>query len=433
MNSRKEEIKAAMTAARAKTLWLLGQVPEEFLKRRVHSFYSPIGWHFGHIARTEEYWIICKALGRPCLDEHYTFLFADLAENPKDNRVNLPERAEIIAYLEMVRAATFSALDTADLSSADPFLADGYGWEFALQHECQHQETICEMMQLIQKACLPGGPEIPARLGFVTEREDSERFKTNMVPIPAGSFVMGSDDRHGYDNEKGAHEVHVDAFEIGRTPVTAGQWMEFVGGHGYENPGYWSQEGWAWRCAEDVSLPEYWVEDENASRIHYAGPFGLREINPNEPVSCISWFEAEAFAKFKGMRLPTEEEWEYAARGPSSLLFPWGDELATEGQACHAMGRWGPVAVGTHPSGASPFGVEDMAGNVWEWTSSAFLPYPGFEAFPYDGYSKDHMQGLHRVCRGGSWATSPAILRSSFRNWYVPTYRQGFLGLRLAR
>src|SRR4051812_34834816 len=143
LERRREALKATMTAAREKTLWLLSQVPEDFLKKRVHTFYSPIGWHFGHIARTEEYWIICKALGRPCLDEHYTFLFADLVENPKDNRVNLPSREEIVAYLSMVRLATFDALGSADLNSGDAFLAEGYGWEFALQHECQHQETIC--------------------------------------------------------------------------------------------------------------------------------------------------------------------------------------------------------------------------------------------------------------------------------------------------
>src|SRR5579862_9280609 len=137
MTRRKEELKAAMTQTREKTLWLFSQVPDEFLKRRVHSFYSPIGWHFGHIARTEEFWIICKALGRPCLDEHYTFLFADLPENPKDDRIHLPTREEIVEYLAMVRRFTFEALDSAELESTDPFLADGYGWEFALQHESQ--------------------------------------------------------------------------------------------------------------------------------------------------------------------------------------------------------------------------------------------------------------------------------------------------------
>jgi iron(II)-dependent oxidoreductase len=238
---------------------------------------------------------------------------------------------------------------------------------------------------------------------------------------------MGSDDRHVYDNEKDAHEVRVEAFELASMPVTAAEWCEFMADGGYERRELWTADGWAWRDREGATRPEYWLEDGR-----YAGPAGPREIDPREPVSCVSWYEADTFARWAGARLPTEEEWEYAARGSRSLPYPWGSE-SPEGRACHAMESWGPVAAGRFPSGASPFGILDMAGNVWEWTSTPFLPYPGFEAFPYDGYSKDHMKGEHRVCRGGSWATSARILRSSFRNWYVPSYRQGFLGLRLAR
>jgi len=429
MRGRKERLKVEMTAAREKTLWLLDQVPEEFLKKRVHTFYSPIGWHFGHIARTEEYWIICQAVGRPCLDEHYTFLFADLPENPKDNRVNLPSRSEIVDYLAFVRRATFTALDEADLDSADPFLADGYAWEFALQHECQHQETICELMQLIQKASDPF--VIPSLRGISSESAAGrDPSFLGMTKIAAGSFHMGSDDRHGYDNEKRAHEVRVEAFELAKTPVTASEWLAFISEGGYSRQELWSAEGWAWRESEDTTMPEYWLEPEDGYLYH--GPHGLRAIHSNEPVSCVSWYEADAYARWAGMRLPTEAEWEYAACGPDSRTYPWGGQ-EPDGRACFAMTSWGPQPAGSYPSGASPFGVLDMAGSVWEWTSTPFLPYPGFEAFPYDGYSKDHMKGLHNVCRGGSWATSAKILRSSFRNWYVPSYRQGFLGVRLAR
>jgi gamma-glutamyl hercynylcysteine S-oxide synthase len=408
MTDRKQQIKAEMTAAREKTLWLLSQVPEEFLKKRVHSFYSPIGWHFGHVARTEEFWIICTALGQPCLDEHYTFLFADLPENPKDNRVHLPSRKEIIDYLAMVRAATFDSLDRADLDSDNPFLADGYGWEFALQHECQHQETICEMLLLIQKSSEQGLCVPPMKTAIGSRLPE-------MLQIPGGTFLMGSDDRHGYDNEKSAHEVRVESFEMARTQVTAAQWLRFMNEGGYSRAELWSPEGWAWRCQEQATMPEYWVAVDDGYA--YVGPLGLRAIHPEEPASCVSWFEADAFARWAGMRLPTEEEWEFAAR-------PTED-------ACFAMTNWGPEPVASHS--ANELGLFDMAGNVWEWTSTPFLPYPGFKAFPYDGYSKDHMKGLHKVCRGGSWATSAKILRPTFRNWYVPTYRQGFLGVRLAK
>jgi iron(II)-dependent oxidoreductase len=154
-------------------------------------------------------------------------------------------------------------------------------------------------------------------------------------------------------------------------------------------------------------------------------------------VSSVSWFEADAYARWAGKRLPTEAEWEYAAaHDPAvgrSCVYPWGDDEPTPDLACFDIAEWQPAPVGDRPDGASALGLLDMAGGVWEWTASPFLPYPNFEAWPYDGYSREHMDGRHFVCRGGSWATSAPNLRCAFRNWYVPTYRQGFLGLRCAQ
>ncbi len=394
----------------------MDQVPDRFLRERVHSFYSPIGWHFGHVGRTEEYWVICAALKEQPVDEQLTFLFADLPDNPKDNRIHIPDRDGIKAYMSATRAHVLDALETCDLSTDDPYLADGYAWEFAVQHECQHQETIAEMLQLIQKQLPPVSVELP---------KWTSHHQTEWVNIPGDTFTMGSDDRHGYDNEKCEHQETVAPFRLAKTQVTAYQWTQFMEDGGYRRPELWSKEGWAWRCTEDATAPEYWIQQPDGWA--YFGPHGVRPIQPAEAASCLSWFEADAFARWAGKRLPTEEEWEYAA-GPSK--YPWGDSMAVDKEACHGLSNWAPDVVGRRLAGA--FGLQDMAGNVWEWTSSKFLPYPGFEAFPYDGYSKDHMKGLHQVCRGGSWATSPTILRRTFRNWYVPTYRQGFLGLRLA-
>lgn len=418
-----DALAARLRSVRERTIELLAAVPEPYLTRRVHDFYSPIGWHFGHIGRTEEYWTCHKGCGRPLLDDALSFLFADLPENPKDARVNLPSRAEIVRYLHETRLRSETALREADLGSPDRILAQGFAWDFAVQHECQHQETIAEMLQLIAKDQGPTRPkgEPP------TWRSDLDEDR---IEIPGGRFFMGTDSPLVYDNERNAHAVDVAGFRLNRFPVTAYQWTLFMDDGGYDRPDLWTKEGWEWRDRDRAICPEYWFQSGGSWAIY--GPEGPRWIEPDEPASSLSWFEADAYARWAGRRLPSEEEWEYAAAGARSATYPWGEVLPDPETANFGQRDWRPTPVGHRPNGASWCGVEDLAGGVWEWTSSPFLPYPGFEAFPYDGYSKDHMQGAHRVCRGGSWSTAAPILRCTFRNWYVPTYRQGFLGLRLA-
>ena len=399
---RKAELRAAMAATRERTLALMEWVPDDFLKVRVHDFYSPVGWHFGHIGRTEELWACETALGKVPLDDQLSLLFVNVPENPKDGRVHLPSRAEIVAYLAETRERALLALDGAEIGAdAPPLLRDGYAWEFARLHECQHQETIWELLQLIRKAegeLKASSSELPLSLRGTSVREIVHVQHEYLglgdeVSLPAATFTMGSDDPHAYDNEHPAHSVEIAAFALDRTPVTAKHWQKFMVDGGYDRPELWNPDGWAWRCAESVTAPEYWYLAGDAVGYHYFGPAGLRAIDPDEPVSSLSWYEADAYARWAGKRLPTEAEWEYAA----GLNLP---EL------------------------------KGMLGAIWQWTASPFLPYPGFVAYPYDGYSKDHMDGNHFVCKGGSWATAPDIARPAFRNWYVPTYRQGFLGLR---
>jgi len=501
VTERKREISAEMARVRARTLRLVSEVPEALWSRRVHDFYSPIGWHFGHIGMTEEFWTCGRALRLAALDDRLCFLFANIPENPKDNRVHLPSRPAIVAYLAATRERALAGLDSAALDSDDPLLADGYAWEFAIQHECQHQETIAELLQLVQQYAfgqdslfarseslsapsvqprgnldivsggqgaggpeakefipsLPAPPSVAPSLSTPSSSDDfvagapgsapseahTARFaallpapsagRQELIKIPAGAFMMGSDERHGYDNEKRAHVVEVATFELAREPVTAGEWIAFIEDGGYELPAHWSSEGWAWRNLCDVCLPEYWLRTCDG----YAcfGAEGLRDVDQDEPVSSLSWYEADAYARWAGQRLPTEIEWEYAAtlgEAGDRQRFPWGDSPDGAELADCELRCWRPKAVNRLPP-AGPAGLRGMAGGVWEWTASPFLPYPGFEAFPYDGYSKEHMDGRHYACRGGSWATDRRILRASFRNWYVPTYRQGFLGVRCAR
>ncbi len=419
--ARKQNIKERLSAVRTTTLQLFRDVPEDYLRRRVHSFYSPIGWHFGHVGRTEEYWV-CQATGQAPCDERLSFLYADLKENPKDNRVNIPDRQATLEYLAKTREAAILALDTADLDSDKRLLKNGYAWEFAIQHECQHQETITEMLCLIHREQGPQEVDCPEWKGS---------GQPEFVEIPGGDHLMGSDDPQSYDNEFPLHSVFVKPFLLAKTPVTAFQWSRFMADGGYHRQELWAPEGWRWRTYESVEAPEYWVDLGSGAWAQY-GFEGVRPMHPEEPAMCLSWFEADAFARWSNLRLPTEEEWEFAASGLVERTYPWGDTGPSASCATHARSAGGPMPVGACAKGMSPFGVLDMAGNCWEWTSSPFLPYPGFEPFPYDGYSKDHMNGEHYVCRGGSWATAGPILRCSFRNWYVPSYRQGFLGLRLA-
>jgi iron(II)-dependent oxidoreductase len=247
-----------------------------------------------------------------------------------------------------------------------------------------------------------------------------------------------------YDNERPAHRVHVPAFWIDVLPVSNAAHAAFVEAGGYDDERLWSPAGWAWRRAEGLSAPQFWRREAGT---WVRRRFGRDEpVPPDEPVQHVCWYEAQAHAAWAGRRLPTEAEWEKAcAHDPASgrsRRFPWGDgeptpELANLG---HAAAR--PAPLGAYPRGASAYGVEQMIGDVWEWTASEFAGYPGFDAFPYREYSevffprpdgRGECRGEYKVLRGGSWATHPSAVRSTFRNWDYPIRRQIFAGFRLAR
>jgi iron(II)-dependent oxidoreductase len=253
------------------------------------------------------------------------------------------------------------------------------------------------------------------------------------VFVPAGRFTMGtSTEPWALDNERPAHPVDLPAYFIDRYPVTNGQFREFIDAGGYADPRWWSAEGWAHRQEAGLTGPQHWHGDGTATR------FGRREpIDGAAPVVHVCWFEADAFARWAGKRLPTEAEWEKAARfDPAtgrSRRYPWGDDDPDEAVANLGQRHLAPAPIGAYPAGASPTGVHQLIGDVWEWTASDFTGYPGFTAFPYREYSEVFFGPDYKVLRGGSFGTDAAAARGTFRNWDYPIRRQIFSGFRCAR
>ena len=244
--------------------------------------------------------------------------------------------------------------------------------------------------------------------------------------------VDASSEPYSLDNERPAHIVDVPAFRIGRVPVTNGEWAQFVDDGGYAQPRWWSTRGWERRQNAGLTAPQFWNADgQTRSR------FGrVENIPADEPVQHVSYFEAEAYAAWAGARLPTETEWEKACAWDPEInarrRYPWGTEEPSATRVNLGGEALRPAPVGAYPAGASAYGVEQMLGDVWEWTSSTLQPWPGFTPMIYQLYSEPFFGGDYRVLRGGAWAVESAILRPSFRNWDHPYRRQIFSGVRLA-
>jgi gamma-glutamyl hercynylcysteine S-oxide synthase len=418
----KEQIANLLGEARARTLFLIAPVAEEDLDR-VHSrLMSPLVWDLGHIAAFEDLWV-CRASGlelmRPELSDVY-----DAAETPRPGRGDLPylRRDDAIAYMDQVRERTLSVLVAADLSPGSNRLnANGLVWEMLVQHEHQHNETMLQTLALAE----PGVFALARR-----ELPPLAATGPEMVRVESGPFQMGDGgEGFAYDNELPRHEVVLDAFEIDRLPVTNGDYLQFVEDGGYRRSELWRPEGWEWRETEGVDRPLYWTADGGIRSFER-----VEALDPSLPVMHVSWYEADAYARWRGVRLPTEAEWEKAASWDGAKRrYPWGAEPPSTVHANLDQLAFGPARAGAYPEGAAPCGALGMVGDGWEWTASDFGGYPGFRAFPYREYSEVFFGGNYRVLRGGSWATRARVARTSFRNWDFPQRRQIFAGFRCAR
>jgi iron(II)-dependent oxidoreductase len=415
-----------LTRARERTLGLVAFDDAE-LRRQYDPLMSPLVWDLAHIGQQEELWLLRDGdPDRPGMLEPVVERLYDAFVNSRASRVNLPllPPADARGYCETVRNKVLDTLDALP--------DDGTDFRFALvlSHEHQHDETMLQAINLRSGVPLlgPGTALPPGRPGVTG----------TSVSVPGGEFVLGVDavtEPHSLDNERPAHLVDVPAFRIGRVPVTNGEWRQFVDDGGYERRQWWSEPGWAHRQQAGLTAPQFWNGDGTRTRFGH-----VEEISADEPVQHVTFYEAEAYARWAGARLPTEVEWEKACAwdpvAEQRRRYPWGSSAPTAHLANLGGDALRPAPAGAYPAGASAYGVEQMLGDVWEWTVSTLRPWPGFTPMIYDRYSQPFFDGAgsgdYRVLRGGSWAVAPSILRPSFRNWDHPIRRQIFSGVRLA-
>ncbi len=433
MDTRSGGIKSALverlTEARERTRWLLRTVSDEDLALQHDPIMSPLIWDYGHIGNYEELWLLEKAFGKG-LSNRDLYDIYDASLHPREERpsLNLLDREGADVYLDAVREAVLRAVEAADLAREDPLLKAGFVYHMILQHECQHNETMLQTLQLMR-----GEGYRPQSMVELPEGNPTDE----MAHVEGGTFIMGTDDRAwALDNERDAHEVDVEGFYLDRTPVTNRAYLGFLEDGGYEREDLWSSEGWAWIQSQRISAPKHWYQREPHS--WWTERFGFDEpLSMDAPVVHVSFYEADAYARWAGKRLPTEAEWEKAAswdpKTGTKRLFPWGDEPPTPEKANLDQLAFMPAEVGAYPAGASAYGVLGMIGDLWEWTASDFAAYPGFESFPYREYSEVFFGPDYKVLRGGSWATRPDAIRNTFRNWDYPIRRQLFVGFRCAK
>lgn len=420
-------IEAVLTRARERTTALTEAVDEADLVAQHSPLMSPLVWDLAHIGNQEELWLVRDVGGREPVRADIDHLY-DAFRHARADRPALPllDPTQARGYVHTVRDKVWDVLEASPLAG-HRLVHNGFAFGMIAQHEQQHCETMLATHQLRR-----GTPALSATAPPAARVPVGEE-----VIIAAGAFTMGtSTDPWALDNERPEHRVELPGYAIDAAPVTNAQYQAFIDDGGYERPELWSRRGWKHRLDAGLTAPQFWQRDSDDT--WWRTVFGISSpVRPQQPVVHVCWFEAEAYATWAGKRLPTEAEWEKAARYDPYTgrchRYPWGDTEPDENTANLGQVHLEPADVGAYPTGASPAGVHQLIGDVWEWTASGFEPYPGFEAFPYREYSEVFHGGDYRVLRGGSFGTDPVACRSTFRNWDHPIRRQIFSGFRLAR
>jgi gamma-glutamyl hercynylcysteine S-oxide synthase len=430
----RHDLSARLSDARSRTDELFAIVRDESMYERPIVERHRIIFYVGHLEAFDWNLLAERAFGlRPfqrTFDQLFSFGIDPVGGGlPTDTPADWPNREEISRYIRGVREKLDHAIDEALAKPGEGHPQLKTMLEVAIEHRLMHAETLAYMLHRLPSEKKIGEPIVrtPARA----------RVKTDLVEIPAGTATLGlkieKGDEFGWDNEMEAHEVNVAAFSIEKCNVTNRDLLRFIEAGGYKNRALWDERSWKWRSAENVEYPAFWRRDGNLWV--YRAMFGEVRLPLDWPVY-LSHAEATAYANWLGRKLPTEAQFHRAAYGsPKSAgtgrLYPWGSDAPSERHGNFDFHSWEPSPVGTHPAGASAFGVQDLVGNGWEWTSTEFAPFPGFKAMSfYPGYSANFFDGKHYVMKGGSPRTAACMLRSSFRNWFQPHYPYAYATFR---
>ncbi|OAH12357.1 ergothioneine biosynthesis protein EgtB [Streptomyces jeddahensis] len=419
---------SALLTARDRTALLTGCVEDPDLTAQHSPLMSPLVWDLAHIGNQEEQWLLRAVAGQEAIRPEIDPLY-DAFEHPRAERPSLPllPPSEARRYAAEVRGRALDVLERTPFEGSALTQA-GFAFGMIAQHEQQHDETMLITHQLRKGPAALSAPD--------PEPLSSPYTGPAEVLVPGGPFTMGtSTEPWALDNERPAHVRLVPPFFIDTTPVTNAAYQAFIEDGGYDDPRWWAPEGFTHIKAHSITAPLFWRREGGQ---WLRRRFGVTEaVPPDEPVLHVGWYEADAYARWAGRRLPTEAEWEKAARhdpgSGRSMRYPWGDADPTPERANLGQRHLRPAPAGSYALGESPLGVRQLIGDVWEWTASDFLPYPGFAVFPYREYSEVFFGSEYKVLRGGSFAVDAVACRGTFRNWDYPIRRQIFSGFRTAR
>jgi ergothioneine biosynthesis protein EgtB len=414
------------TRNRERSVALFDMLDESAYYERPIALRNPIVFYEGHLPAFNVIVLIKRGLGRPGVDERLEQLFArgidpedEASAHARGKPSSWPGRDEVLGYARQADALVVDALKHADLEQAGhPVLDRASGVHVMLEHEAMHQETLLYMWHRLEPARKLARVPLPVSASVPAPAPRS-------VHVPAGLATLGAHrhERFGWDNEFDAIVVDVPAFDIDVYNVTNAQYLKFVEAGGYRAPALWSDEGWRWLSESGVQHPIFW--ERAGDGWLWRGQFARIPLPPAWPVY-VSHAEASAFARWRGGRLPTEAEYHRAAFGTPEGRerdFPWGEAPPNASRGHFDFAGFDPVPVGSRPGGASAWGVEDLVGNGWEWTSTVFEPFPGFTPMSaYPEYSADFFDGRHYVMKGASPVTPRELIRRSFRNWFRSTY-----------